>query len=158
PDSTWRVPQRRRTPQRLRHRRREVRRDQGSGGRVSWPDLRLAGLAAGTWLAAVAALHSTVAGAVWLAILAGPLGIVVWCTPAAMRVARRLRDAAVRPGLCAPRRLGGPAGWRRSASALHSGLRVPPWLGEVAGRRRSASRTAIGGSTQQKASRTTTGG
>jgi competence protein ComEC len=66
----------------------------GSG----WPDVRLAGVAGGTWLAAVAALHAGTAVAVWLAIGAALTAVLVWAAPVAMAslrgVAQRRRRLA----------------------------------------------------------------
>ena len=95
------VPQRRRVAQRVRHRRREVRGNQGSGDGVTasgWPDVRLAGVAAGAWLAAVAALHSSTAGAIWLAVGALLCGVAVWFAPIAVELRGRVRVGCGRFG------------------------------------------------------------
>ena len=47
----------------------------------AWPDVRLAGVAAGTWLAAVAALHAGTPTAVGLAGGAALSAVLVWIAP-----------------------------------------------------------------------------
>jgi len=56
---------------------------------TGWPDLRLAGLAAGAWLAAVAALHSSPSGAAAVAASAAAAATLLTAAPA---LARRIRD------------------------------------------------------------------
>ena len=95
-----------------------------------WPDVRLAGVAAGAWLSAVAALHSSTAGAIWLAASALLCAVAVWFAPVGVEWLRRLRPSrlpgrmsrrtsgAARPGDVTVRR--GPA---READASIPG----PW-------------------------------
>ncbi len=58
-----------------------------------WPDVRLAGVAAGTWLAAAAALHTGTAGGMWLTASALLCAVLVWIAPIPVEWVRRARPS-----------------------------------------------------------------